>query len=160
MKDFERKLVIIALFLVGAIFTLLLFNSCRTKKQAVNVNTQATIEQATNTATATTDKSTKEEDYTEIVYVLDSAQVIDVFGNSEQPLLKVLQIKVKTSHVTHENNIDSKIYAEETKTAEIKEKTQTIEKEKPNTTRNLRLVAVLFISIVVLLALWRFYLFR
>ena len=160
MKDFERKLVIIALFIVGAIFTLLLFNSCRTKKQAVNVNTQAIIEQTTKTDTHTTDNSKIDEDFTEITYILDSGQVVNItdkFGNSEQPLLKVLQIKVKTSHVTHENNIDSKIYAEETKTAEIKEKTQTIEKEKPNTTRNLRLVAVLFISIVVLLALWRFY---
>jgi hypothetical protein len=69
----------------------------------------------------------------------------------------VSQIKVKNSHVSHENDINNKTYATEEKTAEIKEKSTQIEKTKPNATNNLRLVAVVFVSIVILLALWRFY---
>ena len=104
--------------------------------------------------------STTQEEYTEVTYVLDTTSIINFEGgklNYGDGKIKVSQIRVKNSHVTSENKINNKIYATEEKTAEIKEKSTQIEKTKPNTTRNLRLVAVLFVSIVILLALWRFY---
>ena len=157
MIDLEKILVKIVLLLVTALFIVLLFNSCKSHKDIVKTQTDSTATEVVKVESHTTDNSKIDEDYTEIVYVLDSAQVVDVFGNSEQPKIRVSKIKVKTSHISHENDINNKIYATEEKTEEIKEKSTQIEKSKPNTTRNLRLVAVVFISMVVILALWRFY---
>lgn len=161
MKDLERKLVIIMLFLVGAIFVLLLFNSCKSHKNIVKTQTDSTATEVVKVESHTTDNSKIEEDYTEVTYVLDSGQIVTIGHDIESVTncnqLRVSQIKIKNSHISHENDINNKIYATEEKTAEIKEKSNTFAKSKPNTTRNLRLVAVLFISIVVLLALWRFY---
>lgn len=158
MKDIERKLVILVLFLVGAIFVLLLFNSCKSHKDIVKTKTDSTATEVVKVESHTTDNSKSEEDYTEITYVLDSGQIVTIgqsVTNCNQ--LRVSQIRVKKSHVTHENDINNKIYATEEKKAEIKEKSTNFAKSKPNTTRNLRLVAVLFVSMVVILALWRFY---
>ena len=160
MLDLEKILVKIVLALVALLFIVLLFNSCKSHKNIVKTQIDSTATEVVQIESHTTDNSKSEEDYTEITYVLDSGQVVsfsDKFGNSEQVVLKVREIKVKNSHVTHENDIDNKIYATEEKTAEIKEKSTQIEKTKPNTTKNLRIVAVLFVSIVILLALWRFY---
>lgn len=158
--DLEKILVKIVLLLVTALFIVLLFNSCKTHKQTIKTQIDSTATEVVKVESHTTDNSTTQEDYTEVTYVLDSGQVVsfsDKFGNSEQVVLQVREIKVKNSHVTNENKIDNKIYATEEKTAEIKEKSTTFAKTKPNTTRNLRLVAVLFVSMVVILALWRFY---
>lgn len=162
MLDLEKILVKIVLVLVTALFIVLLFNSCKTTKKVVKTETDSTATQAVVVDSHTTDNSKSEEDYTEITYVLDSGQTVIVnFGDGKvnygSEELKVTQIKVKNSHVTKENDIDNKIYATEEKTAEIKEKSTQIDKTKPNTTKNLRLIAVLFVSIVILLALWRFY---
>lgn len=160
MIDLEKILVKIVLALVALLFIVLLFNSCKSHKQVVKTQTDSTATEVVQIESHTTDNSTTQEDYTEITYVLDSGQIVsfsDKFGNSEQVGIKIREIKVKNSHVTSENKINNKIYATEEKTAEITEKSTQIEKTKPNTTRNLRLVAVVFISIVILLALWRFY---
>lgn len=160
MLDLEKILVKIVLCLVAILFVILLFNSCKSHKNIVKTQTDSTATEVVKVESHTTDNSTTQEDYTEVTYVLDSGQVVsfpDKFGNSEQVVLKVREIKVKNSHVASENKIDNKIYATEEKTAEIKEKSTQIEKTKPNTTKNLRIVAVLFVSIVILLALWRFY---
>lgn len=157
MIDLEKILVKIVLCLVTALFIVLLFNSCKTHKDIVKTQIDSTATEVVQIESHTTDNSTTQEDYTEIVYVLDSAQEIAVSGNQEQLHIRIKEIKVKNSHVTSENKINNKIYATEEKTAEIKEKSTTFAKTKPNTTRNLRIVAVLFISMVVILALWRFY---
>lgn len=158
--DLEKILVKIVLLLVTALFIVLLFNSCKSHKQVVKTQIDSTTTEVVKVESHTTDNSTTKEDYTEVTYILDSGQFVsfsDKFGNSEQVVLQVREIKVKNSHVTKENDINNKIYATEKKTEEIKEKSTQIEKSKPNTTRNLRIVAVLFVSIVILLALWRFY---
>lgn len=160
--DLEKILVKIVLALIAVLFIVLLFNSCKSHKQVVKTETDSTATQVVVVDSHTTDNSKSEEDYTEVTYVLDSGQTVIVnFGDGKvnygSEELKVTQIKVKNSHVSHENDINNKIYATEEKRAEIKEKSTQIEKTKPNTTRNLRLVAVLFVSIVILLALWRFY---
>lgn len=161
MKDIEKILVKIVLALVALLFIVLLFNSCKATKKVVKTETDSTATQVVVVDSHTTENSKSEEDYTEITYVLDSGQIVTIGHDLESVTncnqLRVSQIKVKNSHVTSENKIDNKIYATEEKTAEIKEKAIKIEKSKPNTTRNLRLVAVLFVSIVILLALWRFY---
>lgn len=160
MLDLEKTLVKIVLALVALLFIVLLFNSCKSHKQVVKTQIDSTATEAVKVESHTTDNSKSEEDYTEITYVLDSGQIVsfsDKFGNSEQVVLRVSQIKVKNSHVTSENKIDNKTYATEEKKAEIKEKSTTFAKTKTNTTRNLRLVSVCLVSIVVLLALWRFY---
>ena len=159
--DFEKILVEFLLCITAAIFVLLLFNSCKSHKNIVKTETDSTATEVVKVESHTTDNSTTQEDYTEITYVLDSGQIVTI-GNGLELVtnnnqLRVSQIKVKKSHVTHENKIENKIYATEEKTAEIKEKSTNFAKSKPNTTKNLRLVAVVFISIVVLLALWRFY---
>ena len=156
--DFEKILVEFLLCITAAIFVLLLFNSCKTHKNIVKTQTDSTATEVVKVESHTTDNSTTQEDYTEITYVLDSGQIVTIgqsVTNCNQ--LRVSQIKVKNSHVSHENKINNKIYATEEKTAEIKEKSTNFAKSKPNTTKNLRLVAVVFISMVVLLALWRFY---
>jgi uncharacterized membrane protein len=160
MLDLGKTLVKIVLALVALLFIVLLFNSCKSHKNIVKTQTDSTATEVVKVESLTTDNSKTQEDYTEITYVLDSGQVVsfsDKFGNSEQVVLQVREIKVKNSHVTKENDIDNKIYATEEKTAEIKEKSTQIEKTKPNATKNLRLVSVVFVSIVILLALWRFY---
>lgn len=162
MKDIEKILVEILLCITAAIFVLLLFNSCKTHKQTIKTAIDSTATEAVQIESHTTDNSKSEEDYTEITYVLDSGQTVIVnFGDGKvnygSEELKVTQIKVKNSHITGENRIENKIYATEKKTAEIKEKSAQIEKTKPNTTQNLRIVAVLFSSIIIILALWRFY---
>lgn len=158
MIDLEKILVKIVLLLVMALFIVLLFNSCKSHKDIVKTQTDSTATEVVKVESHTTDNSTTQEDYTEITYVLDSGQIVTIgqsVTNCNQ--LRVSQIKVKNSHVTSENKIDNKIYATEEKTAEIKEKSTQIDKTKQNTTQNLRIVAVLFVSIVILLALWRFY---
>ena len=156
--DFEKILVEILLCITAAIFVLLLFNSCKSHKQVVKTQTDSTATEIVKVESHTTDNSKSEEDYTEITYVLDSGQIVTI-GQSVTNCnrLRVSQIKIKNSHVMHENEIDNKIYATEENTSEIKEKSTNFAKNKTNTTRNLRLVAVVFISMVVLLALWRFY---
>ena len=121
MKDIEKILVKVVIALVAVLFIVLLFNSCKTHKKIVKIDTDTKTEQTTKTDTHTTDNSKIEEDYMEVVYVLDSAQVVDVFGNSEQPLIRVSQIRVKTSHKSEKNDIDNKTFATEEKTSEIKE---------------------------------------
>lgn len=161
MKDIEKTLVKIVLALVALLFIVLLFNSCKSHKQVVKTQIDSTATEVVQIESHTTDNSKSEEDYTEITYVLDSGQIVTIGHDLETVTncnqLRVSQIKIKNSHVSHENKIDNKIYATEEKTAEIKEKSTTFAKSKPNTTRNLRLVAVVFISMVILLALWRFY---
>lgn len=160
MLDLEKILVKIVLLLVTALFIVLLFNSCKTHKQTIKTAIDSTATEAVKVESNTTDNSKTQEDYTEITYILDTTSIINFEGgklNYSDSKIKVSQIKVKKSHVTKENDINNEIYATEQKMSEIKEKSTTFAKTKPNTTRNLRLVAVLFISIVVLLALWRFY---
>lgn len=154
MIDLEKILVKIVLVLVSVLFIVLLFNSCKTHKQTIKTAIDSTATEVVKVESHTTDNSKIDEDYTEIVYVLDTAQVVDVFGNPEQPKIRVTKIKVKTSHVRHENDINNKVYATEETKAEIKEKSTNFAKSKQNTTRNLRLVAVCLVSIVVL---WRIY---
>ena len=158
MLDLEKILVKIVLVLVALLFIVLLFNSCKSHKNIVKTQTDSTATEVVKVESHTTDNSTTQEDYTEITYVLDSGQVVTI-GQSVTDCnqLRVSQIKVKNSHVRRENDIDNKIYATERKLSEIKGKVSLIEKTKPNTTQNLRIVAVLFVSIVILLALWRFY---
>ena len=160
MLELEKILVKIVLALVAALFLVLLFNSCKATKNVVKTEIDSAATQVTVVDSHTTDNSKTEEDYTEVVYVLDSGQSVsfsDMFGNTEQAPLIVREIKVKNSHVTKENDISNKTYATERKTAEMKENVTQVEKTKPNTAKNLRIVAVLFFSIVVALALWRFY---
>lgn len=162
MIDLEKILVKIVLLLVTVLFIVLLFNSCKSHKNIVKTKIDSTATEVVKVESHTTDNSTTKEDYTEVTYVLDSVQSVIVnFGadkvNYGIDELKVKAIKVKNSHVTKENDINNKIYATEEKTSEIKEKSTNFVKSKTNTTRNLRLVAVLFISMVVILALWRFY---
>lgn len=158
MIDLEKILVKIVLLLVAILFTVLLFNSCKSHKDIVKTKTDSTETESVKIENYTTDNSKSEEDYTEVVYVLDSVQEISVnFADGNTGKIKVSQIKVKNSHVTSENKINNKTYATEEKMAEIKEKSTNFAKTKPDTTRNLRLVAVVFVSIVVVLALWRFY---
>ena len=156
--DLEKILVKIVLALIAVLFIVLLFNSCKSHKNIVKTQIDSTATEVLKVESHTTDNSKTQEDYTEITYVLDSGQIVTIgqsVTNCNQ--LRVSQIKVKNSHVSHENKINNKTYATEEKTAEIKEKATKIERTKPNTTRNLRLVAVVFISMVVILALWRFY---
>jgi preprotein translocase subunit SecF len=158
MLDLEKILVKIVLLLVTALFIVLLFNSCKSHKNIVKMQIDSTATEIVKVESHTTDNSKTQEEYTEITYVLDSGQIVTIgksVTNCNQ--LRVSQIKVKNSHVSHENDINNKTYATEEKTAEIKEKSTQIEKTKPNATKNLRLVAVVFVSIVILLALWRFY---
>ena len=160
MLDLEKILVKIVLALVALLFIVLLFNSCKTHKQVVKMQTDSTATEVVKVESHTIDNSTTQEEYTEVTYVLDTTSIINFEGgklNYGDGKIKVSQIRVKNSHVTRENDINNKIYATDEKTAEIKEKSTQIDKTKPNTTRNLRLVAVLFVSIVILLALWRFY---
>lgn len=160
MLDIEKILVKIVQLLVTALFIVMLFNSCKSHKDIVKTQIDSTATEVVKVESHTTDNSTTQEDYTEVTYVLDSGQVVsfsDKFGISEQVILQVREIKVKNSHVRYENDIDNKIYATEEKTSEIKEKSTTFAKSKPNTTRNLRLVAICIVSMVVILALWRFY---
>lgn len=163
MLDLEKILVKIVLCLVAILFVILLFNSCKSHKQTIKTAIDSTVTEVVQIESHTTDNSTTQEDYTEVTYVLDSVQEFSIINfdggklNYGYDKIKVKAIKVKNSHVTSENKINNKIYATEEKTSEIKEKSNTFAKSKPNTTRNLRLVAVLFVSIVVLLALWRFY---
>lgn len=158
MLDLEKILVKIVLLLVTVLFIVLLFNSCKTHKQTIKTAIDSTATEIVKFESNTTDNSKSEEDYTEVTYILDTPQIVTIgqsVTNCNQ--LRVSQIKVKNSHVSHENKIKNKIYATEEKTAEIKEKSTNFAKSKPNTTRNLRIVAVAFISMVILLALWRFY---
>lgn len=173
MKDIDKILIKIAVCLVMAfkivlallplLFIVLLFNSCKSHKDIVKTQTDSTSTEVVQIESHTTDNSTTQEDYTEVTYVLDSVQEFSIINfdggklNYGYDKIKVKAIKVKNSHVTKENDIYNKIYATEEKTAEIKEKSTNFAKTKPNTTRNLRLVAVVFISMVVILALWRFY---
>ena len=160
MLDLEKILVKIVLALVALLFIVLLFNSCKTHKQVVKMQTDSTATEVVKVESHTIDNSTTQEEYTEVTYVLDTTSIINFEGgklNYGDGKIKVSRIRVKNSHVTRENDINNKIYATDEKTAEIKEKSTQIDKTKPNTTRNLRLVAVLFVSIVILLALWRFY---
>lgn len=163
MIDLEKTLVKIVLALVAILFIVLLFNSCKSQKNIVKTKTDSTATEVVKVESHTTDNSKSEEDYTEVTYVLDSVQEFSIINfdggklNYGYDKIKVKAIKVKNSHVTSENKIDNKIYATEEKTAEIKEKSTQIDKTKQNTTQNLRIVAVLFVSIVILLALWRFY---
>lgn len=161
MLDLEKILVKIVLCLVTALFIILLFNSCKSKKTIVQTAKDSTTTQIVKVDTHVTDNSTTQEDYTEITYILDSGQTVTIGHDIETVTncnqLRVSQIKIKNSHVSHKNKIDNKTYASEEKTAEIKEKSTNFAKTKPNTTKNLRLIAVLFVSIVVILALWRFY---
>ena len=160
MLDLEKILVKIVLLLVTALFIVLLFNSCKTHKQTIKTAIDSTATEAVKVESHTTDNSKSEEDYTEVTYILDTTSIINFEGgklNYGDGKIKVSQIRVKNSHVSHENKIDNKIYATEEKTSEIKEKSTTFAKSKSDTTRNLRLVAIVFISMVILLALWRFY---
>ena len=160
MLDLEKILVKIVLALVALLFIVLLFNSCKTHKQVVKMQTDSTATEVVKVESHTIDNSTTQEEYTEVTYVLDTTSIINFEGgklNYGDGKIKVSQIRVKNSHVTRENDINNKIYATDEKTAEIKEKSTQIDKTKQNTTQNLRLVAVLFVSIVILLALWRFY---
>ncbi len=158
MKDIEKILVEILLCITAAIFVLLLFNSCKSQKNIIKTQIDSTATEVVKVESHTTDNSKSEEDYMEITYVLDSGQIVTIgqsVTNCNQ--LRVSQIKVKTSHIKHENNIDSKIYAEETKTAEIKEKTHTIEKENPATGKKYFFVGIAFAFAIICLFLWRFY---
>ena len=160
MLDLEKILVKIVLALVALLFIVLLFNSCKTHKQVVKMQTDSTATEVVKVESHTIDNSTTQEEYTEVTYVLDTTSIINFEGgklNYGDGKIKVSQIMVKNSHVTRENDINNKIYATDEKTAEIKEKSTQIDKTKQNTTQNLRIVAVLFVSIVILLALWRFY---
>lgn len=160
MLDLEKILVKIVLALVALLFIVLLFNSCKTHKQVVKMQTDSTATEVVKVESHTIDNSTTQEEYTEVTYVLDTTSIINFEGgklNYGDGKIKVSQIRVKNSHVTRENDINNKIYATDEKTAEIKEKSTQIDKTKQNTTQNLRIVAVLFVSIVILLALWRFY---
>ena len=160
MLDLEKILVKIVLALVALLFIVLLFNSCKTHKQVVKMQTDSTATEVVKVESHTIDNSKSEEDYTEVTYILDTTSIINFEGgklNYGDGKIKVSQIRVKNSHVTRENDINNKIYATDEKTAEIKEKSTQIDKTKQNTTQNLRIVAVLFVSIVILLALWRFY---
>ena len=124
------------------------------------MQTDSTATEVVKVESHTIDNSTTQEEYTEVTYVLDTTSIINYEGgklNYGDGKIKVSQIRVKNSHVTRENDINNKIYATDEKTAEIKEKSTQIDKTKQNTTQNLRIVAVLFVSIVILLALWRFY---
>lgn len=155
MLDLEKILVKIVLLLVTALFIVLLFNSCKTHKDIVKTKIDSTATEVVKVESHTTDNSTTQEDYTEVTYILDSGQVV-VIGQSVTNCnqLRVSQIRVKNSHVSHENDINNKIYAKEEKTAEIKKKTQTDEKVKPNTTKNFRLAFVWFVSLVLLFVAW------
>lgn len=153
----EKLLVKIVLLLVAILFTVLLFNSCKSQKNIVKTEKDSTATEAVKIESHTTDNSTTQEDYTEITYILDTPQIVKLESVTNCNQLRVSQIKVKNSHVTSENKIGNKIYATEKKTAEIKEKSTNFAKSKTNTTRNIRIVAVVFISMVILLALWRFY---
>ena len=160
MLDLEKILVKIVLLLVTALFIVLLFNSCKSHKDIVKTQTDSTATEVVKVESHTIDNSTTQEEYTEVTYVLDTTSIINFEGgklNYGDGKIKVSQIRVKNSHVTRENDINNKIYATDEKTAEIKEKSTQIDKTKQNTTQNLRLVVVLFVSIVILLALWRFY---
>ena len=157
MIDLEKILVKIVLVLVTVLFIVLLFNSCKTQKKVVRTNTDTKVEQTTKIDTETTDNSKTDEDYTEIVYVLDSAQVIDVFGNSEQHKIRVSQIKVKTSHVSTQNDIDSKIVAKEEKTSQMAEKTQEKTKEKPITRK---IVVLSLFSLLLAFVIYMFIRYR
>ena len=160
MIDLEKILVKIVLLLVTALFIVLLFNSCKSHKDIVKTQTDSTATEVVKVESNTIDNSTTQEEYTEVTYVLDTTSIINFEGgklNYGDGKIKVSQIRVKNSHVTRENDINNKIYATDEKTAEIKEKFTQIDKTKQNTTQNLRIVAVLFVSIVILLALWRFY---
>lgn len=157
MLDLEKILVKIVLLLVTALFIVLLFNSCKTHKQTIKTAIDSTATEAVKVESHTTDNSKSEEDYTEVTYILDTTSIINFEGgklNYGDGKIKVSQIKVKNSHVTSENKINNKIYATEEKTSEIKEKTQTDEKVKPNTTKNLRLAFVWFFSLLLLFVAW------
>jgi Ca2+/Na+ antiporter len=157
MLDLEKTLVKIVLALVALLFIVLLFNSCKSHKNIVKTQIDSTTTEVVKVESHTTDNSKTQEDYTEITYILDTPQIVKLESVTNCNQLRVSQIKVKNSHVSHENDINNKTYATEEKTAEIKEKSTTFAKTKTNTTRNLRLVAVLFVSMVVILSLWRFY---
>ena len=157
MLDLEKILVKIVLALVALLFIVLLFNSCKTHKQVVKMQTDSTATEVVKVESHTIDNSTTQEEYTEVTYVLDTTSIINFEGgklNYGDGKIKVSQIKVKNSHVTSENKINNKIYATEEKTSEIKEKTQTDEKVKPNTTKNLRLAFVWFFSLLLLFVAW------
>ena len=63
MIDLEKILVKIVLLLVTVLFIVLLFNSCKTHKKVVKIDTDTKVEQTTKIDTETTDNKNIKHNY-------------------------------------------------------------------------------------------------
>ena len=166
MLDLEKILVKIVLALVAILFVVLLFNSCKSKKSIVSVDTNAKTEQITKVNEEKTDKGNIEEDYTEIVYVLDTGQSVAIDNslfnfqagkvNYGSALFKVKEIKVKNAHISEQKNATNKISANTEKTSEIEQNVVEKKKEKPTTVKVLKVSFFFALLIILIFLLWRY----
>lgn len=164
MIDLEKTLVNIVLALVAILFVVLLFSSCKSKKSIVSVDTNAKTEQITKVNEEKTDKGNIEEDYTEIVYVLDTGQSVDssIFNfqagkvNYGSALFKVKEIKVKNAHISEKKNSTDKIYANTEKTSQIEQNAVEKKKEKPTMVKVLKVSFYFALLIIIIFLIWRY----
>ena len=164
MIDLEKTLVKIVLALVTILFVVLLFSSCKSKKSIVSVDTSSKTEQITKVNEEKTDKGNIEEDYTEIVYVLDTGQSVDssIFNfqagkvNYGSALFKVKEIKIKNAHISEKKNSTNKIYANTEKTSQIEQNAVEKKKEKPTMVKVLKVSLFFALLIIIIFLIWRY----
>lgn len=160
MIDLEKTLVKIVLALVAILFV----SSCKSKKSIVSVDTNSKTEQITKVNEEKTDKGNIEEDYTEIVYVLDTGQSVDnsIFNfqadkvNYGSALFKVKEIKIKNAHISEKKNSTNKIYANTEKTSQIEQNAVEKKKEKPTIVKDLKVSLFFALLIIIIFLLWRY----
>lgn len=131
------------------ILLLLSLVGCKAKKTIVKTENYDSVKVEQSAQVQVIDTSKTNEDYTEIVYVLDSAVEVNVSEEIPTPTIKVKEIKVKKSHVTRDNAVSVETNTENEKTIVNAEKTQIKEKSRPITQR-------VVVSIIVLLFLFVF----
>lgn len=126
------------------ILLLLCLVSCKAKKTIVKTENYDSVRVEQSAQVQVIDTSKTHEDYTEIVYVLDSATSVNVTEDLPIADIKVKEIKVKKSHVTRDNAINIETNTNEEKTIVSEEKTQINEKEKSKTTNGLYIIFIIF----------------
>jgi Ca2+/Na+ antiporter len=166
MIDLEKTLVNIVLALVAILCVVLLFSSCKSKKSIVSVDTNAKTEQITKVNEEKTDKGNIEEDYTEIVYVLDTVQSVEIDNsifnfqegkvNYGSALFKVKEIKIKNAHISEKKNSTNKIYTNTEKTSQIEQNAVEKKKEKPTMVKVLKVSLFFALLIIIIFLLWRY----
>lgn len=129
---------------IVCILLLLCLVSCKAKKTIVKTESYDSVRAEQSAQVQVIDTSKTNEDYTEIVYVLDSATSVNMSEGLSIADIKVKEIRVKKSHVTRDNAINIRTNTENEKTIVNAEKTQTKEKSRPITQRVVVSMLVLF----------------